>query len=88
VAAPCADRNPFAQCCDCGKHHANQATPAKLSQKPAASTDSGSKSSTAITARASESTILAWRRESRASTTTAIISTVRVVGNAKPASAA
>jgi hypothetical protein len=71
-----------------GRHHSSQATPPKLSQKPGASTDSGSTSNTAIVASANASTARCARRNRRASTTSAIISTVRTVGSAKPATAA
>ena len=88
MATACAGRNAFAQCIDAGRHQASQATPPKLSQNPAASSDNGSNTRTASIASASTSTRRTWRRARRASTTTAIISTVRTVGNANPAAAA
>ncbi len=89
TATPCASRNGLIQplpCCR-GKHQSSQPTPAKLSQKPGASTDSGSNSNTARRASAKDSLPDCARRSSFASNTTAIISSVRTVGNAKPASA-
>jgi hypothetical protein len=93
VATACAPKNP-PRCArqPCwplpGRHHSSQATPPKLSQKPGASTDSGSARSIAINASASVSAARCARRSSRASTTSQIISTVRIVGNANPATAA
>ena len=68
-----------------GRHHNNQATPRKLSQKPAPSTASGSNSNTTIADNASASAVRSGRRHTMAPATTAIISAVRTVGNAKPA---
>ena len=93
VATPCADRNVRSHAprvslaCRVGMHHTNQATPAKLSQKPAPRIASGSTSNTAIAASASASAARCTRRDSSATTTTAIISIVRTVGSAKPATA-
>ncbi len=88
VATPCADRNSRSLPCQplpaAGMHQASQATPRKLSQKPADSTASGSKASMTIAASASASTTRTGRRHSRATTTTAIISAVRTVGSAMP----
>ncbi|NKJ20561.1 hypothetical protein FHW85_001047 [Dyella sp. SG609] len=63
------------------------ATPANDSQKPALNTDSGSTASIANKASASDCAGDTWRREQRASATTAIISKVRTVGRPNPASA-
>ena len=65
VATPCADRKSrTGRALPCGRHHSSQATPRKLSQKPAPSTASGSSSSTAITASASASAARNGRRHS------------------------
>ena len=89
AATPCAPRNSRRGCCrPCGRHHSSQATPAKLSQKPAPSGASGSTSSTAIAASAKASAADCCRRPSRAPSTITIISSVRTVGNANPATAA
>src|SRR5690606_17125272 len=90
VATHCAARKPPTTGWrpPAGRHQTSQATPAKLSQKPAVSTASGSTSSSAIAASASESPTPIGRRHNRASTTIATISTVRTVGSAKPATAA
>jgi len=91
VATACAPRKPrnhprqprgVSPC----RHHSSQATPPKLSQKPGASTDSGSASSIASSARASASAAPWLRRSNRASTAMPIISAVRSVGSASPAS--
>ena len=71
-----------------GRHHSSQATPPKLSQKPGVSSARGSTSPTAIAASPSASAIPCPRRASRAATITPIISAVRTVGSAKPATAA
>jgi hypothetical protein len=93
VATACAPKNPprcARQPCSPlpGRHHRSQATPPKLSQKPGASTDSGSATRITINASASVSAARWARRSRRASTTSQIISTVRIVGNANPATAA
>ena len=90
VATHCAVRNPGTSRCSStrGRHHTSQATPAKLSQNPAVSSDSGSTRVTATAASASESATRSERRASRATTTTPIISTVRTVGSSQPATAA
>src|SRR3990167_966726 len=89
TATPCALRKlrtcPVPR--DCGRHQISQPTPAKLSQKPGASTLRGSNSSTATRASAYDSRPDCGRRNRRAESTTAIISQVRTVGSAKPASA-
>src|SRR5690606_18113874 len=85
VATPWADsrsrtgRRPVS-----GRHHSNQATPKKLSQNPAPRIASGSNSRMAIAARASASNMDVDRRLAQTPATTAIIRTVRNVGNAKP----
>lgn len=89
VATACADRNPRnIERSSAGRHHTSHATPAKLSQKPATNTLNGSHSSTANIANARICAVLARRRSTRASATTAIINTVRTVGSARPASTA
>src|SRR5690606_1910894 len=82
VATHWAVRKPGTSRCSStlGKHHTSQATPAKLSQNPAVSSDSGSTRVTATAASASESATRSERRAIRATTTTPIISTVRTVG--------
>ena len=89
TATPCASRNGLSQPLPCwrGKHQSSQPTPAKLSQNPGASTDRGSNSNTAIRASANDSALDCARRRSFATSTTAIIKSVRTVGKAKPASA-
>ncbi len=89
VATVCADRKPrtMARSSD-GRHQTSHATPAKLSQKPATSTLSGSHSTTANKASESTCAVEARRRSTLARATTAIINTVRTVGSARPASSA
>ena len=74
--------------CSAGRHHSNQATPAKLSQKPAPRIASGSSSNSAMQPSARVSASRCRRRRQRAATSTAIITAVRKVGNAKPVIAA
>ncbi len=89
VATPWALRNPRSQPCSRpGRHQISHSTPAKLSQKPGARTASGSNNSIASAASDSDWATVARRRLQRAVATTAIISTVRTVGSAKPAAAA
>ena len=88
VATVCADRKPRNQCMRPGRHQASQTTPAKLSQNPAINTAIGSHANTTNAASANEVATPPGRRPKRAITTTAIISTVRTVGSAKPATAA
>jgi hypothetical protein len=93
VATACAPKKPprcARQPCSPlpGRHHSSHATPPKLSQNPGASTDSGSATSITINASASVSAARCARRSRLASTTSQIISTVRIVGSANPATAA
>jgi hypothetical protein len=77
-------RRPRPRAC---RHNIRNDTPTNDSQKPAASTASGSNSRIAIIASASDCAPLLPRRLQRASATTAIISNVRTVGRPNPARA-
>jgi hypothetical protein len=90
LATPCAARNPrrlapMPARTSLGRHHTSHSTPPKLSQKPADSTDSGAGSSIASAASASPCTHRAGDA-GPASATSPIISAVRTVGSAPPAS--